>query len=92
MPTTAAKAAPTDLLRTLPGDDVRQVMWRFADRYDLQMLVQSTRAALHAGATRSFHSLALSPPLTCSWFIRMRPTMSRFIIATTGSLVGGFFV
>ena len=30
-----------DVLRTLPGDDVRQIMWRFADRYDLQMLVQS---------------------------------------------------
>jgi alkylation response protein AidB-like acyl-CoA dehydrogenase len=31
-------------LRTLPGDDVRQIMWRFADRFDVQMLVQSTRA------------------------------------------------
>lgn len=31
-------------LRTLPGDDVRQIMWRFADRFDLQMIVQSTRA------------------------------------------------
>ena len=31
-------------LSTLPGDDVRQIMWRFADRFDLQMLVQSTRA------------------------------------------------
>ena len=30
-----------DVLRTLPGDDVRQILWRFADRYDLQMLVQS---------------------------------------------------
>jgi len=28
----------------LPGDDVRQILWRFADRYDLQMLVQSVRA------------------------------------------------
>jgi len=28
---------------TLPGDPVRQIQWRFADRYDLQMLVQSTR-------------------------------------------------
>jgi len=33
-----------ELLRTLPGDDVRQIMWRFADRLDLQMLVQSARA------------------------------------------------
>jgi hypothetical protein len=28
---------------TLPGDSVRQIQWRFADRFDLQMLVQSTR-------------------------------------------------
>jgi len=32
-----------ELMRTLPGDPVRQIMWRFADRYDLQMLVQSAR-------------------------------------------------
>ena len=30
-----------DTLRTLPCDDVRQIMWRFADRYDLHMLVQA---------------------------------------------------
>ena len=30
-------------LQTLPGDDVRQIMWRFSDRYDIQMLVQSAR-------------------------------------------------
>ena len=30
-------------LQTLPGDDVRQMMWRFADRYELQMLVQAAR-------------------------------------------------
>jgi alkylation response protein AidB-like acyl-CoA dehydrogenase len=28
---------------TLPGDPVRQIQWRFGDRYDLQMLVQSAR-------------------------------------------------
>ncbi|MBN1689066.1 MAG: acyl-CoA/acyl-ACP dehydrogenase [Candidatus Omnitrophica bacterium] len=28
----------------LPNDDVRQIMWRFQDRYDLQMVVQSTRS------------------------------------------------
>jgi alkylation response protein AidB-like acyl-CoA dehydrogenase len=32
-----------ELLRTLPSDAVRQIQWRFADRYDLQMLVQSAR-------------------------------------------------
>ena len=31
-------------MRALPGDDVRQILWRFAGRYDLQMLVQSVRA------------------------------------------------
>ncbi|MGA3266663.1 MAG: acyl-CoA dehydrogenase family protein [Verrucomicrobiota bacterium] len=30
-------------LQALPGDDVRQIMWRFADRYELQMLVQAAR-------------------------------------------------
>jgi len=33
-----------DTLRTLPGDDMRQIMWRFSDRYDLQMAVQSARS------------------------------------------------
>jgi alkylation response protein AidB-like acyl-CoA dehydrogenase len=28
---------------TLPGDAIRQIQWRFADRFDLQMLVQSAR-------------------------------------------------
>ncbi|HUJ44015.1 MAG TPA: acyl-CoA dehydrogenase family protein [Opitutaceae bacterium] len=35
---------PRETLKTLPGDDVRQIMWRFKDRYDLQMLVQSSRS------------------------------------------------
>jgi alkylation response protein AidB-like acyl-CoA dehydrogenase len=30
-------------LTTLPSDEVRQIMWRFAGRYDLQMLVQAAR-------------------------------------------------
>ncbi|WP_419785068.1 acyl-CoA dehydrogenase family protein [Pseudodesulfovibrio sp.] len=49
-------------LRTLPGDDVRQIMWRFADRFDLQMSVQSARsiarstvAKLVAGGARNTH-------------------------------------
>ena len=33
----------SETLRTLPDDNVRQILWRFADRYDLQMLVQSAR-------------------------------------------------
>jgi hypothetical protein len=31
-------------MRALPADDVRQILWRFSDRFDLQMLVQSARA------------------------------------------------
>src|SRR5437868_1383653 len=60
MGTTAQKELET--LRALPGDDVRQVEWRFAGRYDLQMLVQSARAVargpvarLVAGGARSSH-------------------------------------
>ena len=41
-----------DVLRTLPGDDVRQILWRFADRYDLQMLVQSSRAVARGPVAR----------------------------------------
>ena len=40
MPTTADKL---NSLCTLPSDAVRQIQWGFADRYDLQMLVQSAR-------------------------------------------------
>jgi alkylation response protein AidB-like acyl-CoA dehydrogenase len=39
-------------LGTLPGDDVRQVMWRFSDRYDLQMLVQAARAVARGPVAR----------------------------------------
>jgi alkylation response protein AidB-like acyl-CoA dehydrogenase len=39
-------------LATLPGDDFRQIVWRFADRYDLQMLVQSVRAVARGPVAR----------------------------------------
>src|SRR4051794_1116509 len=59
----ATTAIPqVEYLRALPGDDVRQILWRFADRYDLQMLVQSARAVargpvarLVAGGARNSH-------------------------------------
>ena len=58
---TVAQPKP-EIMRTLPGDAVRQIQWRFADRYDLQMLVQSTRgvargpvARLVAGGERHSH-------------------------------------
>ena len=31
-------------MQTLPGDDVRQIMWGYADRFDVQMAVQSARS------------------------------------------------
>ena len=37
---------------TLPGDAVRQIQWRFADRYDLQMLVQSARGVARGTVAR----------------------------------------
>src|ERR1039457_4485805 len=50
--TLAAIEHPIDYLRALPGDDVRQLLWRFADRYDLQMLVQSVRAVARGPVAR----------------------------------------
>ncbi|BDG07549.1 acyl-CoA dehydrogenase family protein [Anaeromyxobacter paludicola] len=44
--------AAGESLRTLPGDDVRQILWRFADRFDLQMVVQSTRAVARGPVAR----------------------------------------
>jgi len=37
---------------TLPGDPVRQIQWRFADRFDLQMLVQSARGVARTTVAR----------------------------------------
>ncbi len=42
MATTVPKVR-SESLRTLPDDNVRQILWRFAERFDLQMLVQSAR-------------------------------------------------
>ena len=50
---TIAPAEPrTEFLRALPGDDVRQILWRFSDRFDLQMLVQSVRAVARGPVAR----------------------------------------
>ncbi|MCX6543378.1 MAG: acyl-CoA/acyl-ACP dehydrogenase [Acidobacteria bacterium] len=40
------------MLRTLPDDDVRAILWRYADRYDLQMLVQSARGVARGPVAR----------------------------------------
>src|SRR5262249_53359039 len=50
--TLAAAEIQTDYLHALPGDDIRQILWRFADRYDLQMLVQSVRAVARGPVAR----------------------------------------
>lgn len=39
-------------LQTLPGDDARQILWRFADRYDLAMLVQAARGVARGPVAR----------------------------------------
>ena len=49
---TTADAQPPESLRTLPGDDVRQIMWRYQDRYDIQMLVQSSRSVARGVVAR----------------------------------------
>ncbi len=49
---TETDAKPRPALQTLPGDDVRQLMWRFGDRYDLAMLVQSARTVARGPVAR----------------------------------------
>lgn len=52
MDTSTVKTGAAEGLKTLPGDEVRQLMWRFADRYDLAMLVQSSRAVARGPVAR----------------------------------------
>src|ERR1700690_3043688 len=48
---TASSVLP-EMLRTLPSDAARQVQWGFADRYDLQLLVQSARQVARGPVAR----------------------------------------
>lgn len=48
---TAALSEIKNML-TLPTDGVRQIQWRFADRFDLQMLVQSARGVARGTVAR----------------------------------------
>jgi alkylation response protein AidB-like acyl-CoA dehydrogenase len=50
--TTNTESSPAQALHTLPGDDVRQLMWRFADRYELHMLIQASRAVARGPVAR----------------------------------------
>ena len=45
-------ALDTKNMLTLPGDAVRQIQWRFAERFDLQMLVQSARGVARGTIAR----------------------------------------
>jgi alkylation response protein AidB-like acyl-CoA dehydrogenase len=42
----------TKTMLALPGDAVRQIQWRFAHRFDLQMLVQSARGVARGTVAR----------------------------------------
>jgi alkylation response protein AidB-like acyl-CoA dehydrogenase len=48
----AAETKSQPELQTLPGDDARQIMWRFADRYELHMLVQAARQVARGPVAR----------------------------------------
>ncbi len=49
---TILEAKTSPVLNTLPGDDVRQTLWRFADRYELQMLAQAARGVARGPVAR----------------------------------------
>ena len=42
--TNEATAVAPQTMKMLPGDDIRQIMWRYADRYDIQMAIQGARS------------------------------------------------
>ena len=49
----SSTAAPkVGAMLTLPGDAIRQILWRFSDRFDLQMLVQSARGVARGPVAR----------------------------------------
>jgi alkylation response protein AidB-like acyl-CoA dehydrogenase len=50
MKTETVAQAPT--LQTLPSDDLRTVLWRYSERFDLAMLVQSVRAVARGPVAR----------------------------------------
>ena len=49
----SAGSRKAETLRTLPDDDVRAILWRFAQRYDLQMLVQPLKELLTGQASKA---------------------------------------
>jgi alkylation response protein AidB-like acyl-CoA dehydrogenase len=49
---TSLSKVRSETLRTLPDDNIRQILWRFSDRFDLQMLVQSVREVARGPVAR----------------------------------------
>ena len=92
MATSATTTTPTML--TLPGDPLRQIQWRFADRYDLQMLVQSARAVARSTVA---HMVAAGERNSHEWTPAKNAMMEAFDRAgITGAFMepeeGGFIV
>ena len=40
------------VMKMLPGDEVRQIMWRFAERYDIQMAIAGARQTARSVVAR----------------------------------------
>ncbi len=87
---------------TIPGDAVRQIQWRFADRFDLQMLVQSARgvargtvARLVAAGERNTHEWTAAKDAMLDAFDRagitaafMEPEEGGFIVGPKNLALG----
>jgi alkylation response protein AidB-like acyl-CoA dehydrogenase len=92
----------TKSMLTLPSDAVRQIQWRFADRFDLQMLVQSARgvargtvARLVAAGERNTHEWTAAKDEMLNAFDRagitaafMEPEEGGFIIGPKNLALG----
>ena len=70
-----ATAPGTKTMHTLPGDAVRQIQWRFADRFDLQMLMHSARAVARGTVARM---VAAGERNTHEWTPAKREMMEAF--------------
>jgi alkylation response protein AidB-like acyl-CoA dehydrogenase len=65
----------TNTMLTLPGDAVRQIQWRFADRFDLQMLVQSAR---NVARTTVAHLVSAGERNTHEWTVGKAAMLEAF--------------
>ena len=49
-------------MKMLPGDEVRQIMWRFAERYDIQMAVAGARSVARGDVAKLVRSTRSTHP------------------------------